>query len=470
MSLFFSILGDSNVKRHLNPTNCRDRPLMSTCQLIPCNKLSILAESLKSIRSESNVCILSCLTNFLTSSKSAGSSVGLRVGQVFEDVLAAVHAASDAVPDRRFFISPPMYRENPLWYRDGLPEVLSKFDEVMSRRKPTVKLMLSFPNPLFESDGVHLTQYSGLEFVLHLFEESKNLLASEKSVSVENKRTTEVARALQDRVVVLEQGFKSFRASYETKYAEDAELSDFHENLRLEIFFVISGLHRVPDMGPKEWQDRARRDVQGVLAILLGREGNIVFVQNNTSRRKDAPVSYFVQMATVEESREVRSKFGSYFIGGADRRPAALKEVSIRNRVTLETQVRISILRLFGSRYLASNPGSKVQVITYEPRPVLKLTPPEGASDRRVKVFNFIQAVRSLPATFTSSEITDLFKKISPKLTGKLRSLFVVISDDMRKPGPASVPQSPGSVVRSSKRGHSSPSSDSGAGKQAKTS
>ena len=74
MSRIFSLLGDSNIKRHMNPTNCRDRPLMSGCEVLPCGRLSVLAESLKSIRSESNVVILSCLTNFITMSEESGST------------------------------------------------------------------------------------------------------------------------------------------------------------------------------------------------------------------------------------------------------------------------------------------------------------------------------------------------------------------------------------------------------------
>ena len=66
-SNWFSILGDSNIKHHMSPTNCRDCPLMSNTQLIPCGNGQVLAEPLRPIWKESNVCIISCITNFLTS-------------------------------------------------------------------------------------------------------------------------------------------------------------------------------------------------------------------------------------------------------------------------------------------------------------------------------------------------------------------------------------------------------------------
>ena len=117
-------------------------------------------------------------------------------------------------------------------------------------------------------------------------------------------------------------------------------------------------------------------------------------------------------------------------------------------------------------------------MISYEPRPLLKLTPPPNASDSRVKTFNFVQAVKSLPANFSKSERDELLAKVSPRFYGRLRSLFVVISDDMLKPRDKSGQGSSGSGAsgsqhsgptrsRSAKRGHS-PESSGGSGKSKK--
>ena len=430
----FSLIGDSNVRRHMNPTNCRDRPLMSGCQLIPCQKLSTLAECLKSVRADSNVCLLSCLTNFLTGSAETGA-IAHRVVPIFQDVLAAVNEASLAAPNRSFIISPPMYRHSPLWYRDGLPEVMTKFSEVMAGRRDHVLLMASFSNPVFDDDGVHLSPYSGLEFVLHLFDEASTLLDSVgSSLSEVSSKTSEVSRVLQDRVMAIEQDHRRLNSAFEKKTAEDAELFDFHENLRMEDWFVISGLSRLPSgLSPKEWQVQATKDVLGVLTILMKKEYPIVYVKNNTGRHKDAPAKYFVQMRSLDDCKLIRDTFGSLFIGG-DRRPAALKHVSIRNRVTPATLTRVAILRVFGDRYMASNPGAHVKVIGYEPRPMLKLTPPEGSTDdSRIQTYNFVQAIKALPSNFSGSELDQIFREVSPRLYGSLRPLFVVINDDMVK-------------------------------------
>ena len=427
----FSILGDSNIKRHLNPTNCRDRPLMSGCQQLPCGHLSLLTESLRSVRPETNVVMLSCLTNFLTSAEEAGASVSFRVDPVLREVHEAVCATAIDQAEVFYLVAPPMYRQTPLWYRDGLPEVMTKFSEVFRDRPKNVLLMSSFATPEFETDGVHLTAYSGLEFVLHLFDVAHHLL---NSLSLDPAGVTESSRMLEDRMMAIEQDHRRLNRTVEKKTASDSEAADYQENVRNEVWFVIRGLARQPEgLDPKEWQVRALRDVRGVLTVLLGEERPIVVVVNKTSRRKDAETRYHVLMASLADSSEIRNTFGSFFLGLGDKRPDALKHISIGNLVTPATSVRISILKILGQRYLASNTGSRVQVITYDPRPVLKLTPPASSSDRRVKSFNYIEAIKELPTNFTKEELSTIRKQIPEKLFGQLRAIFVVISDDVIK-------------------------------------
>lgn len=188
----------------------------------------------------------------------------------------------------------------------------------------------------------------------------------------------------------------------ESKSAEDAELFDYQLNIRYENCFTITG------------------------------EYPIIVVLNATSKRKDTPATYHVQLSKVEDSAEIRKKFGTHFLGGRDTRPPAVKAFSITNRVTPATSVRVPILKTLGQRYVASNPGPRFQNILYEPRPLLKLTTPDAA-DRRVQSYNFIEAIRTLPVNFTQDELSQIIRTVSPKLYGKLRSLFNVISDDMVK-------------------------------------
>ena len=243
----FSILGDSNVKRHLNPVNCRDRPLMSGCQLLPCGKVSLLAETLRAVREESNVVVVSCLTNFLTQSEDAGS-VTFRVDPVLREVHQIICDFATGREEVSFIVAPPMYRLVPLWYRDGMPEVLIKFSEIFRDKPFNVHLMSSFPTPDLEGDGVHLTAYSGMEFVLHLFGASGSLLeAAQLPPDEASSLVSEQTRALEDRVVSLEQDHRRLNKSVEKRSAQDAELADFQENVRNESWIVVRGLARLPE-------------------------------------------------------------------------------------------------------------------------------------------------------------------------------------------------------------------------------
>ena len=175
MSRLFSVIGDSNVHRNFTKVNLRANPLMKASQLIPCGHLSILSESLKKVNPNTTVCLLSCITNFMTSLKdSADSLVSHRVEPVLTGFREIIVEACESRPATAFLISPPMYRLHPTWYRDGLPEIMTLFSQTMSQERPAnLHLIPSFPTPAFESDGVHLTAYSGLEFILHLFDSAQ---------------------------------------------------------------------------------------------------------------------------------------------------------------------------------------------------------------------------------------------------------------------------------------------------------
>ena len=419
----------------MNPLSCRDRPMMSGAQHLSCGRLEVLAESLGTIREESNVLVVACITNFLTSTSDEASSVSLRVEPIIQDFLGKLLATASARPGLQILVSPPMYRRQPIWYREGLPEVLTKFSSVMSPCE-MIHLMPSFPTPSFESDGIHLTPYSGLEYVLHLFDSAISVLDA-LALPLEDscKKSVESSRVLEDRVMVLEQDHLRLNTAMELKAAIDSELADFHQNVAFENFVTIQGLKRTTGLDPREWQTAVKAEVKALLSKLMDRDIAVIFVKNSTSRRTGAETRYHVQLQSVEESKAIRDKFSTFFPNGKDERPPAYKGISIRNRLTQETRIRLAIMQLLAHRYRASNPGSKVTVIGFESRPLLKLTPPasEDGTERRVQSYHYVDAVRKLPTNFSSEELKPILSMIGSEQKGKVRSLFIVISDDMIK-------------------------------------
>ena len=333
-----------------------------------------------------------------------------------------------------------------------------KFSELMSRDLPSnLKLLPSFPSPILESDGVHLNPISGLEYILFLFDSATEVLdRSTRSDSAQVRHHSEAIRSLEDRVVILEQDRGRINRDFEEKFAIDAEYRDYLENQRHEDHFIISGLAK-PSSGltTQEWQVKVKQDVAGVLTILLDRDAPIRVVHNQTGQRRIT--SYLVKMVDMKDACEARSKFGSFFSSGQDRRPPALSGISISNWTTPGTKVRIAILKVQASRYRASNPGSRVQVVGYEARPLIRITPAPEASDKRLKVFSFLEAVKSLPTNFTVDEKAAIMTKVNPRLYGKLRALFIVLDDDLEKVNRNSESSKAKGRGRSGKRGNESP-------------
>lgn len=71
-----------------------------------------------------------------------------------------------------------------------------------------------------------------------------------------------------------------------------------------------------------------------------------------------------------------------------------------------------------------------MQVISHETRTSIKITPAATASDRRIKNFTYVDAVRKLPCNFTPEEVAPIIRRIRPELVGQVRALFVVLCDD----------------------------------------
>ena len=432
MSAVFSLLGDSNIAGHVNKTSVRANPQLKATQVLQCGHFGILSETLAKVRKETTVVILACLTNFISSAEGP-PTVSHRVEPVLQSIRSILLEFCGASEARMMFISPPMYRTNPTWYREGLPEILSLFSQVFSQERPdNLRLLPSFSTPAFEADGVHLTPFSGLEFILHLFDASEVVLssldASPDEVMVQSSEST---RVLEDRVVALEQDHRRLNRVVEDQIAIDSELADYRSNERFEDCFMIYGLAKISDdLVGKAWQDQAMRDVQEVMKILMGSEMPIVFIKNATTRQKDAETAYRVQVSEVSISRSIRKKFGSFFLGAVDRRPEGLLHVNIKITVTPETRIRISLLKLMAKRYRDTNPGSRVQVISYDPRPTIKITPASNASDRRIKVFTYVEAVKKLACQFSSADLDPILKRVRPELLGRIRATFIILSDD----------------------------------------
>ena len=279
-SRVFSLLVDSNVRTHVNKTSVRANPQMRAAQILTCGHVGVLRATLGKIRNESNVVIISCMTNFLTDAEGP-ESVSQRIDPVLQDVREVLDEFCQSHQAVKVLVSPPMYRVAPVWYRQGLPEVLTTFSQTMLSESPVnLRLLSSFATPAFQSDGVHLTPYSGLEFLMHLFDGAQDLLDGlELSSEASSAKTSESTRVLEDRMMALEQDHRRLNGVVDKKIAVDAEAADYRENVGFQDCFVIAGMPQLPpDLVGKPWQDQACHDAENLLNMLMCRTMDIIFV------------------------------------------------------------------------------------------------------------------------------------------------------------------------------------------------
>lgn len=197
---------------------------------------------------------------------------------------------------------------------------------------------------------------------------------------------------------------------------------------------MIRGLPRL-NVPRQAWPDAARRQVADMIKLVLTThrvrlDFEVIAVYNPFSRTNTGPTLYNVKMDSVYSSERVRDLFSGFFRHNRPAQlPSSLKGVEVRNKITLETKIRIAILRQLGVRYQDSNPGSSFKIRGYDPRPTLVTTPPRSSTERG-RTYNFIQAVTTLPAAFTDENLAPIFQTIGDRFRGRLQDLFVVLNDD----------------------------------------
>ena len=328
-------------------------------------------------------------------------------------------------------------------------------------RPPNLHVLPSFLSQDLLPDGVHLTPVSGLHYVLHIFDQTEAAL----SLSTQNSdsklvHVQEAVRQHDDRLVFLETRHDRLSCSHDVKVAADAEFRDWMINKSEEDCLTILGLPRLKgDFTPRDWQVAAKKQVSELIDYVLnlnkiGLHYKVLYVGNPNRHRTGVP-ALNVKMNSVETSSRIRELYSGFFSPNNPLKlPSRLKSVSVRNKVTHDTRIRISILQELGSNYKSSNPGSVVKVKGHVSRPLLFLQPPSG-SDSRSQTFNFIEAVTTLPPVLSDESLGKIFGKVGGRHKGGLRAHFVILNDDdrerchglARRPrGPAAPPSSSASA------------------------
>ena len=228
----FSLVGDSNIHHHMTSANTRGRLPMSEAQVITGGgRLSSLSATLESVRPESDACVVACISNILSSaSVDHSSSLVSKIEPLIKSFFEKVASFGLSRPALNVFVCPPMYRTNPIWYRDGMSTILQQyaqtFNQLVKIQSTNVRMMPCFSKMQLESDGVHLNPVSGVEYVLYLFEAPEAIMTSGLMSTEEKVDAVEAStRTLEDRVHVLEQDHARLSQSTEHQTAVNEEHS-----------------------------------------------------------------------------------------------------------------------------------------------------------------------------------------------------------------------------------------------------
>ena len=388
-------------------------------------------------RSESNIIIFAGITELLLSAEQR-SSIPATIDPVFSGLKGELTSLC-ASRSLQVFVAPPLFRPRPAWYNQSLPWIANQWSLAMARDQP-VNLHL-LPSPLNQElapDGIHLTPVAGLHYVIHIFDQSVSGLAS-LGVPPDQQLAPlhEAVRSQDDRITYLENKHLFLDHRVNLKTAEDAEFHDMLRNKNDEDWFNITGLPRLSSkLDNRGWQVEAKRQIRDVLRqVLQLNKVNISFeilvVVNPIKWRTTGPTIYNVRLSSVESCRRIRDLYSGFFRhSNPIKLPSNLKGVKLRNKITLNTKIRLAIMRQLGEHYIGSNPGSSYKVRGYDPRPLLVLTPPSSDPSSRMRSLIFTDAVSTVRAHFNDEDLIQIFMSVGTSNRGRLRALFVVLSDD----------------------------------------
>ena len=363
--LVFSILGDRNVIQNMTTLNMASRESMQKAQVISCASMSNLSTAFSEIRAESNVFVFAAITEYLLAAPE-GNTIQSTVDPVYCEIRERLFRLCVERPQLQVLLAPPLYRPRPYWYRQQMIEVAGQLSKIFSTSPPpNFRVLPSFTNQ-DSQDGVNLTPVAGLHYIIHLFDKTVEVLANAQSAAeVQLVAVQELSRTHGDRLTYLEHDHNTLQMDYSLKAAVDAEFSDWVENRSDEDWINVSGLPRISASSDSNWQLQVKRQIRDLIKQVqqvnrVNFSFEIVYVVNPIRHRTTGPTLYNAKLGSVESARKIRDLYSGFFRhNNPIRLPGNLKGISVRNKITLGSRIRVAILRQLGANYKDTNPGDQ---------------------------------------------------------------------------------------------------------------
>jgi len=183
MSEILSIVGDSNVNRHLDQAKAAHPNDYSICQshIITAFNGSQLQSSLCSQNEHRKFVVVAALTNPITNFTFLGGDQLIIDVRLFLQQLCSWIQQGRSFGDgtnSNVFILPPQFRRHPSWYRQFYTTVMAIFEDAFRTPDPNIWILPPFMDPEFEADGFHYTPASGLMYIQHLVHSTQSIIGS----------------------------------------------------------------------------------------------------------------------------------------------------------------------------------------------------------------------------------------------------------------------------------------------------
>ena len=424
MSEVVSIMGDSNVNRHLNQAKAANPTdnFLRQSHLITAFNGEQLQSSLVSQNEHRNFVVIAALTNPITNFLFLGGD------QLIIDVrLFLLQLTSWIQQGRNYddgtnsnvFILPPQFRRQPSWYRQYYTTILAVFEDAFRTPGTNVWILPPFMDPEFESDGIHYTHASGMLYVQHLVHATHSIIES-------SLKPDPVAQLHSSQLQGIRHDVSELRFNQIQINAKQEEVTDGRLNTEAENQFVMTGLKSA---NSDSWQERQNSFVKATKEFIVGfcpslSSVSIKFCRVVTTRPR---LILNVECNTVEAGTLVRQEWAKLVKSGDARR--RFPEITISNSVTQGTRVRCALLRAYVKTYLQENPQGQASVSSFSSRPRFNFRP--SRTVRQISL-SYCETVLSDDLPEPSAEDLEQAYRIAGtrQFRGQLRSTFMILSDD----------------------------------------
>ena len=376
-------------------------------------------------------------------------------------------------PLSRFVIVPPLPRSSPSWFGPYLPGLTAQLcSEVTKLGTAQICCIAPFiaPPTFFETDGYHLNQAAGIEFVKYIIASVDQVFPILQCQSLTTPPSSSLSSitdlpspvqphadlaSLSSAVTELSAVTQQFRDESLTRRSQDnlvfarlKEDRDFELNKARENRFTISGLKLRGDQVPPSDPALRKDFFKSIIQILVDEacpdvdpKPTVLDVYVNMRRGLGAPF-FEVRMDSAASSSAFRVA-GSK-LAKSDPPSPNFSGLFIANAVTLTTRVRIEILRALSKVLTSDTQEAFVKGFTSRPVLLVKARVPEvtelmdsGSDQVQPSVVNessgrsytFCEAVEKWGHLVVQSGLTMAYRKACPAFNGCLEQYFVVLKE-----------------------------------------